>query len=182
VYLRLLDCSQAGFGNEIRTSTPSTRFVPKRMSKEAVSELQATSSKLLPMMPPPGVRASATVKLYAHASSAAIADPLSEYQLLASERLGELPVLRLEREIWGKRRIDSDWILRSDSLLHRVSTYTPGTRARYFLKTIATSPSRWRRGYSIDLLQDALRLDARNSTGTACDHSIARHVRFIDHT
>src|ERR1700730_17173644 len=65
------------------------------MSKEAVSELQATSSRLLPMMPPPGVRASATVKLSAHASSAAVADPLSEYQPLASERLGELPVLRL---------------------------------------------------------------------------------------
>jgi transposase len=30
--------------------------------------------------------------------------PLSEYQLLKSERLGQMPVLRLEREIWGKRR------------------------------------------------------------------------------
>src|SRR6266436_552800 len=30
--------------------------------------------------------------------------PLSEYQPLLSARLGELPVLRLEREIWGKRR------------------------------------------------------------------------------
>jgi transposase len=29
---------------------------------------------------------------------------VSEYQPLASEHLGELPVLRLEREIWGKRR------------------------------------------------------------------------------
>lgn len=30
--------------------------------------------------------------------------PVSEYQTLASARLGELPVLRLEREIWGKQR------------------------------------------------------------------------------
>jgi transposase len=30
--------------------------------------------------------------------------PQSLYQPLASERLGKLPVLRLEREIWGKRR------------------------------------------------------------------------------
>jgi transposase len=29
---------------------------------------------------------------------------LSEYRALSSARLGELPVLRLEREIWGKRR------------------------------------------------------------------------------
>src|ERR1700687_4464766 len=30
--------------------------------------------------------------------------PVAEYQPLASARLGKLPVLRLEREIWGKRR------------------------------------------------------------------------------
>lgn len=30
--------------------------------------------------------------------------PRGEYQLLSSERLGQIPVLRLEREIWGKRR------------------------------------------------------------------------------
>jgi transposase len=30
--------------------------------------------------------------------------PLSQYRLLSSERLGQIPVLRLEREIWGKQR------------------------------------------------------------------------------
>jgi transposase len=30
--------------------------------------------------------------------------PLQQYRVLCSERLGQLPVLRLEREIWGKRR------------------------------------------------------------------------------
>jgi transposase len=30
--------------------------------------------------------------------------PVAEYQPLASARLGKRPVLRLEREIWGKRR------------------------------------------------------------------------------
>lgn len=30
--------------------------------------------------------------------------PRSQYQSLSSERLGQIPVLRLEREIWGKRR------------------------------------------------------------------------------
>ncbi len=30
--------------------------------------------------------------------------PLSQYRVLSSERLGQIPVLRLEREIWGKQR------------------------------------------------------------------------------
>lgn len=33
-----------------------------------------------------------------------LAIPRSQYQTLASERLGEIPVLRLEQEIWGKQR------------------------------------------------------------------------------
>ena len=33
-----------------------------------------------------------------------LAIPRSEYQILSSERLGQIPVLRLEREIWGQRR------------------------------------------------------------------------------
>jgi transposase len=30
--------------------------------------------------------------------------PLQQYRTLSSERLGQIPVLRLEREVWGKRR------------------------------------------------------------------------------